>query len=150
MIQDLVNYVDTDFALCTQWDGFIVNNEMYSDEFFNYDYIGAVWDWNDEKSVGNGGFSLRSKRFLEESSQLPIKNFHPEDVALCRVYRNLLVEKGIKFAPKEIARRFSFEGNSLVGHKWNGQTWGFHDLQQSDMSSWSGYKKFMETCTLDY
>lgn len=149
MIKELHKYVSTEYALCTQWDGFVVNPTMYSDDFLKYDYIGAVWNWNDEASVGNGGFSLRSKKFLEVCSQLPIKNFHPEDEVACRTYRNLLLEKDIRFAPKSLAKRFSFEGNSLVGYTWTGNTWGFHDFQVSDMRSWPGYKKFMEDSTND-
>lgn len=144
MIKDLVNYIDTEYALCVQWDGFIVNDNMYSDEFLKYDYIGALWSWNDEKSVGNGGFSLRSKRFLEACSKLQIKNFHPEDLIIGRIYKSLLTDQGMTYAPNDIARKFSFEGNNLVGHSWPGNTWGFHDLQMSDMSNWIGYNNFIK------
>jgi hypothetical protein len=35
-------HVDTEFAILVHEDGFIVNPECWSDEFF-YDYIGAPW-----------------------------------------------------------------------------------------------------------
>ncbi len=41
VIKELHAYVDTDFALLVQWDGFVVNAAAWSDEFLAYDYIGA-------------------------------------------------------------------------------------------------------------
>ena len=57
------NYFDTDYVLTFQSDGFILNPDAWTDEFFNYDYIGAPWGDN-RYAVGNGGFSFRSKKLM--------------------------------------------------------------------------------------
>lgn len=137
MVKELYKYVDTDFVLCTQWDAFVLNYKAWSEEFLSYDYIGAPWWFNDENNVGNGGFSLRSKKFINEASRLPLKNFNPEDVVLCRTYKHLLSIHGIKFAPEHTASKFSFEGNNKYGQKWNGQ-FGWHDSDMTDLNNYKG------------
>ena len=81
-IKNLIEYVDTDYVLVIQYDGFVLNANAWLDDFFNYDYCGAVWpvgpwfgdDFPKElfgtEVVGNGGFSLRSKELLETCSRL--------------------------------------------------------------------------------
>jgi len=64
--------IDTQFTLVTQWDGYVINAEAWTEEFLDYDYIGARWIGDvvkaagspPEYNVGNGGFSLRSDIFL--------------------------------------------------------------------------------------
>lgn len=148
-IQDLHKYVDTEFVLLVQWDGFVINSDSWEDEFLNYDYIGAPWmiaDWavknfNFPEStlgtwiVGNGGFSLRSKKFLETSYKLSlsIKKYHPEDVAMCIWNRDFFESRGIIFAPVSVAKRFSIEGRDQVVYS---KQFGFHDLSDTDISDW--------------
>src|SRR6185437_5908691 len=92
----------------------------WTDEFLKYDYIGAPWlvaDWSLRDFyfpdhllgtwvVGNGGFSMRSKRFLEVSSKLAregkISKMHPEDVAMCVWYKEAFEKEGIRFAPPQL------------------------------------------------
>lgn len=127
-VKDLHRYIDTDYCLIVQPDGFVVNPFMWSDEFLKYDYIGAPWDkllsqrglWmcnmgvfsidNVPIIVGNGGFSLRSKRFLEETSKLDYNDLSlPEDAFICIKSREILNKNNIKFAPLTVAKRFSLE-----------------------------------------
>ncbi len=66
ILYDLIKYVDTDFCLLIHDDSCVVNPEMWTDEFLDYDYIGAPWpEGSQPYRVGNGGFSLRSKRLLD-------------------------------------------------------------------------------------
>lgn len=145
-IEDLHRYVDTDFVLLVQYDGFILNPESWTEEFLKYDYIGSPWlvaDWSvrgfnfppatlGTLIVGNGGFCLRSKKFLETSARLskegkiPEKN--PEDVAMCVWYRNEFEKEGIKFAPINIADLFSIE----YVKKYRNNTFGFHGIYQDE------------------
>src|SRR5476651_2455270 len=37
----LTHFIDTDFALIVQDDGWVVNGNNWRDEYLNYDYIGA-------------------------------------------------------------------------------------------------------------
>jgi hypothetical protein len=95
-------------VLVVQHDGFIVRPESWDRKFLQYDYIGAPWD---NGIVGNGGFSLRSKRLLDVLAEMRdlLTWPHPEDGALCCTYRDELESRGILFAPTDVARRFSVE-----------------------------------------
>jgi hypothetical protein len=119
----LPGYIRTSHVLVTQWDGFVVHPEAWTDEFLVYDYVGAVWpDEPDDCNVGNGGFSLRSRRLLLAGQDMRIKQEHPEDVVLCRSHRNFLEQThGVRFAPARLARRFSVENELTMGISF-----GFH------------------------
>ena len=112
MVKKLNDYVDTEFVLIFQHDGFILSANNWRNEFLNYDYIGAPWigyyNENTEYNVGNGGFSLRSKKLLEIlANDEQIKLGEPEDSLMCRQYRVYLESKGMKYAPEEIAGMFA-------------------------------------------
>ncbi len=134
VVKDLHRYFDTDFVLIIQHDGYVLNPLAWSDEFLQYDYIGAPWSTDiageERLCVGNGGFSLRSKKFCIESSKIEAGRYCPEDVLLCRTNRDLLESKGIRFAPKELAHKFSWEQNRLYP-TYKGQ-FGFHGVKPSD------------------
>ncbi|MEI6316548.1 MAG: DUF5672 family protein [bacterium] len=149
-ICDLYKYVETEYVLLIQHDGFILNPNSWTDEFLKYDYIGAPWlvaDWSvrdfdfPEKLlgtwvVGNGGFCLRSKKFLETSARLAseaiFKKYHPEDVVMCVWDRDKLENEGILFAPVDIAKQFSVEGDDIAYDK----QFGFHGLKWTNIQKW--------------
>ncbi|HYQ99026.1 MAG TPA: DUF5672 family protein, partial [Casimicrobiaceae bacterium] len=65
MLKGLRPHVATPHALVIQWDGYVVNPEAWDPAFLDCDYIGAKWYWHGEgMRVGNGGFSLRSRRLV--------------------------------------------------------------------------------------
>lgn len=105
-----------------QWDGFVVRPEAWDPGFLDFDYIGAIWpQFDDGAVVGNGGFSLRSKRLLEACQSLDVSS-HPEDVTICRTHRVLLEQEfGIRFADPATAARFSYERSNRTGAEF-----GFH------------------------
>lgn len=120
----LTDYLDTDYALIIQDDGFVLNFGQWTDVFLNYDFIGAPWpeekSWIDCQQyknyvnrVGNGGFSLRSRRFMELSSNFDTCEGLGEDVFLCNKNYQYMINNGIKFAPLEIAAGFSYENNLI-------------------------------------
>lgn len=123
VIKELDKHIETDFVLICQHDGYVLDANAWSDEFLEYDYIGAAWLESEGPNVGNGGFSLRSKRLLEIVANDPFINpYHPEDNTLCKLYRPYLEEKyGIRFAPTEVADKFSFELREPIQ-----PTFGFH------------------------
>jgi Protein of unknown function (DUF5672) len=137
MIQRLNSYVDTAFALVIQHDGFVLNPKAWCDEFLAYDYIGAPWWINQQHIVGNGGFSLRSKRLLGllQELEIQISTNVPEDWFICVVLRTELEDRGITFAPIELAQQFALEGNENDGVVWTNQ-FGFHGLRWTDISNW--------------
>jgi len=138
--------VTADYSLIVHGDGFAVNSDAWTNEFFEYDYIGARWK---DGYIGNGGFSLRSRKLydalldikppvkakdypkpiLQDSRNFVIDNTGeyviPEDNIICKIYKDLLETKyGIKFAPPEIADRFSIE--HCMDSPWLGKSFGFH------------------------
>jgi len=139
VIKQLHRYVKTDYFLLFQNDGWILNPDAWDDDFLNYDYIGAPWQW-DEYPCGNGGFTLRSKALMEKCSEIIIKQYEPEDLIICTKYRAYLKSKGFKFAPREVAERFSLEKNFRYEDKWDGQ-FGFHDIEKTDISRWKPPKE---------
>lgn len=125
IIKDLNKYINTEFVLIVQWDGYVINPHLWMNEFLNYDYIGARWpQYYDEHNVGNGGFSLRSKKLLTALQKIKYlyDSSIPEDELICRKMRgNLENDFHISFAPCEIADKFSYE-QTIPTHK----TFGFH------------------------
>lgn len=129
-IEKMNEFVQTDYVLIIHPDGYIQNESAWDDNWLKYDYIGAVWDWYNKNLVGNGGFSLRSKKLLNILSNLDVSDIdvHPEDDFICRKIRNWLeLEYDIKFAPVEVAKLFSIEGYGLkpTYNVYRGE-FGFH------------------------
>lgn len=109
MVKEIGQHFSTTHALVVQWDGFVVNPDCWEDGFLNYDYIGAPWV-NSRYAVGNGGFSLRSRKLVDALQDPEVSSFDPEDYAICDRYHDLLVTRyGIRFAPVSVASRFSCE-----------------------------------------
>jgi hypothetical protein len=131
MIQDLYSHLpegDYTHVLTIHPDGYIQRAQAWSDDWLQYDYIGATWWYKDGMNNGNGGFSLRSKRFIELCSKLELQTYHPEDDVLCRQLRPWFEkEYGIKFAPDDVANKFSIEAYAVPApyNKYSGQ-FGFH------------------------
>lgn len=111
-MRELYKHVTTSHMLVFQHDGYVNNWKAWDNDWLQYDYIGSPWWYTDGMNVGNGGFSLRSRRLMEIVATDPtITEMHPEDHQICRTYRAYLESKyGIKFAPQEVAEKFSFEG----------------------------------------
>ena len=129
ILKELYRFIETKYVLVFQWDGFILNPFAWNDLFLQYDYIGAPWFINDDYNVGNGGFSLRSRKLMEMVAlDDHIDKCHPEDNVICRTYGEYLRKKGFSFAPAKIAELFSVEGA-----KWEGQ-FGFH---RAEISNWN-------------
>ena len=121
-LKKLQESVKTEFCLNIQSDSTIIDQSKWTDHFLDYDYIGAPWpehilrtsDMCQDKIkwfpnvVGNGGFSIRSKRFIDSCFNLEI--FHKnEDLNICVFNYYNMVNRGIKFAPSELAYKFSVE-----------------------------------------
>lgn len=123
VIKKLNYFFQTEYVLVCQHDGYVLDGNCWDDDFLKYDYIGAPWLYIDGKNVGNGGFSLRSKRL---QSALAMDNFidatDPEDQAIGRLYRDYLIKKyDIAFAPEDVADKFSYELRQPAQ-----PTFGFH------------------------
>jgi hypothetical protein len=131
ILLELANKIKTDYALIIQFDGFVINPSSFNDFFYKFDYIGAPWPagtvFGKGAIVGNGGFSLRSRKLIEAIPKYcsSISPNVPEDATICRYLRTILEEfDGIVFAPVEVARYFSFEMEAVKDN----EPFGFHGL----------------------
>ena len=132
MIYDLHKHVDTSHVLTIHDDGFVINPEKWDPFWLEFDYIGAPWEysensfidpWGNHVRVGNGGFSLRSKKLLEVPLRANVPwdinwgdfykhmdaGFTSEDGNICVHNRHIYEVLGCKFAPVNVAARFSHE-----------------------------------------
>jgi hypothetical protein len=155
----LHQFIETDYALIVQNDGWVLNGTSFSKDFLEFDYVGAPCAMGDVIVRGarsymkffrwvphetrhepgvkvnysmNGGFSLRSKKFLKTPSALGLDyRLRPpeirqarggegyqmawpdgdawEDVYHCVINRAAMDDTGIRFAPLGVGLRFSFE-----------------------------------------
>jgi hypothetical protein len=157
----LPQVVTTDFTLVVEPDGFAVNPMAWDDCFLNYDYVGAVWPWMwgggpywGGPIVGNGGFSLRSRKLLDALREIqpswrladwagdprlefPPRHFYGtgrqgqkvihDDFLISIWYRGVLEKSfGISFCPPELANKFSVESAAPFTEYWVGRSFGFH------------------------
>ena len=107
----LPKYIHNDYMLSIHADSFIINPELWSDEFLQYDYVGAPWapaDWCSVNRVGNDGFLLKSKKFLNLEEVLPQTDRHV-DVYVTNTFYDFFTYAGCKYAPIDVACRFSLE-----------------------------------------
>jgi hypothetical protein len=112
MLTKLVNYINTNFCLVIQNDGFIINPHLWNDKFMNYDYIGAPWSkyamkvWGRTNQIGNGGFSLRSKHLMNHiKSKLNLDFNIAEDVTISKIIES----DKFKYPDVKTASEFSWE-----------------------------------------
>lgn len=145
-VQQTNRYIKGDFCLNVQHDSTIIDNSKWSDKFLDFDYIGAPWPMEIIQAsdmvagrieeipnvVGNGGFSLRSRKFVEESAKLGWEHKN-EDLNICVFNYQRMIDAGIKFAPPELAVMFSKEhptpyhrGGFFRSQLWTYDSFGFH------------------------
>lgn len=117
MLRGMQEHVTTDHILFVQWDAMAYNSACWSDEFLEYDYIGAPWPWKTEGSnIGNGGFSLRSRRLLDALRDPTIQMdatdpdaVNEDQVIGCSDRKYLETAYGIKYPTTQVAAQFSYE-----------------------------------------
>lgn len=124
MLRHLADHVATSHCLVVQWDGYVVHPERWDPAFLEFDYLGASWpQFGDGYDVGNGGFSLRSRRLLKACQAEQFVPSHPEDVAIGRINRPWLEQQGMRFATRQMADTFSAERASTPD-----KAFGFHGV----------------------
>ena len=141
IFQDLHKYFKTSHCLIVQADSFVVNSSLWKDEFLKYDYIGGPWPNKieinpnltlhlEKNPVGNGGFSLRSRKLVETTTKINFNSLNfpmkAEDVVICYFLYQEMINNGIRFAPPKLAAQFSMENvDHLYGQNVN-SVFGFH------------------------
>lgn len=159
MMHSLYAFIKTDYCLIVQDDSWVLNGNNFTEEFYQYDYIGppthcgfqfndtvdtiehlfVQFYWVDKPNtfvIQNGGFSFRTRRFLEACNVHGITHTVPdplvlgkskkkqkwtnnwnEDVQLTGMLRPALMQCGYKFAPLQVASKFGFEYLDRIWHK---------------------------------
>tara|TARA_Y100000590_G_scaffold198405_1_gene225318 strand:+ start:907 stop:1608 length:702 start_codon:yes stop_codon:yes gene_type:complete len=147
IFQDLHKYFQTSHCLIVQADSFVVNSDFWDDEFLKFDYIGGPWPDKIEinqnlildlkkNPVGNGGFSLRSRKLVEATAKIDFSSLKfpmkAEDVVICYYLYDKMINNGIRFAPPQLAAKFSMENiDHLYGQNVN-SVFGFHGKHMRD------------------
>ena len=125
ILKRLHKHIDTEHCLLVQWDGFVIDAQAWTPKFFAFDYIGAPWpQFGRGRNVGNGGFSLRTRKLLQACADDRFRASHPEDLAICHANRSFLEDEyDIRFADETIAHQFAFERIPAAA-----PTFGFHGV----------------------
>jgi hypothetical protein len=116
--KEFYNNIPTEVFLIFQTDSIICkSNKDLINDFINYDYIGAPWT---DKTVGNGGLSLRKKSKMLEIINNCAYNNQAEDLYFTKACPNI----SRNIPSFEDAKRFSVEtvynDTSFGVHKpWN-------------------------------
>ncbi|MCW5625492.1 MAG: methyltransferase domain-containing protein [Burkholderiales bacterium] len=114
VIKGLPRFVNTAHVLIVRWDGFVAHAEAWDPAFLEYD------------SVGDRGFSLRSKRLLDAllDDSFAEDTLHDDDVIDGAFRPRLEAEFGIRFAPAALTSGFA-RAAATDGEP----TFGFHGAQ---------------------
>jgi len=151
VIYDLHKHIKSDYCLLIQPDGYVVRPEKWNDDFLKWDYIGAPWPLSESAyidpfgnhiRVGNGGFSLRSKKLLNVPNETDIvfevnegefykhmnAGCYNEDGNICVHNRHVFEKHGCEFAPVDLAAQFSQESDcpEIIGVS----AFGFHSVKR--------------------
>jgi hypothetical protein len=126
MFLELGKHVDSSHMLFVHDHAFVLTASLWSEDWLQYDYIGAGWNWmpdayichetGEHVRVGNGGMSLRSFKLLNLPKKMgwylkEEQGWKNEDGQICVYWRKQMLENGIKYAPIEVASVFSYEKN---------------------------------------
>lgn len=132
MVTELHKHFDTSHVLVMQLDGYITHPELWNNDWLQYDYIGAPWmPGHQPCAVGNGGFSLRSRRFQEWLSDYIAANGWkplPDDIVISVNAHDDAVAAGFTYAPVSVAEIFSKE-QPLPTRSLKVPTFGFHGAE---------------------
>lgn len=127
--------ITTSHALMYQWDAGVRDVSCWTDNFLAYDYIGAPWpgkrggQWTPMPglTVGNGGFTLMSKKLCDHLYEMRgVYGIDTDHALSCRRRGNIEAAIGAKWAPEELAFQFAFEhGNNAERGR---PSFGYHDV----------------------
>lgn len=153
ILWQLPHHINTDFCILVQTDGIATNKNAWTDDFFNWDYIGApipLWETlclegNFFRRVGSGGFNWRSRKFLQASLTCPMtKKIVGEDIATFRIHYRHFEKMGCRFAPIDIALKWCAELRLEDHWNWNpNDSFGRHGVFDNwslyDLSPWAAF-----------
>lgn len=119
MLKDFYKYIDTERCLIVQRDGWILNPQSWDESWNLLDFIGPLFMQLDR--CGSGGFSLRSKKIMQDiSAHLPAWDGTQKDAERIQAKLSFYEDgeltltqfsKGYKIATLEQAANFAAGGN---------------------------------------
>jgi hypothetical protein len=139
MFREFGKHITTSHCLLVQYHAWILDPDLFDQNWLQYDYGGSPWAIRDNaymsndgtrSRVGNGGFSLRSSRLMNLSKKydLPLREeqgWKNEDGQICCYYKKEFLNWGIKYMPLEDAAKFAYE-TSVPENKGIANFFGFH------------------------
>lgn len=133
MLTNIYQYIETEHVLIVQRDGWILNPQSFKQEWLSLDWISPLFVQYDR--CGSGGFSLRSKRLMEEvTRQMPewdgTQKGADEIQASLQYYEDgeiCLTDKfkDFKFATLDQAADFAMGGNRNPAY-YRKKAFGYH------------------------
>jgi hypothetical protein len=140
--EELGKHIETTHMLMVQYHGFVIRPWLWDNEWLRYDFIGAPWyeapefislSTGEMVRVGNGGFSLRSKKLMDLPKKIGIhtisdRGYTNDDGLINSYYRKTFLESGIIYPDVHVAAIFSHENN--VPENKGIATFGFHRYPQ--------------------
>lgn len=100
------HFADYDYVLIFQTDSLMFPfAPLQITSFFGYDWCGAPWRHHPKHKGGNGGFSLRNVKRMQElltKRPYPVKCQTPEDLYICNL-------PGIRLPERSLSMQFSVE-----------------------------------------
>lgn len=137
MLTRVHEYIDTPHFLIVQRDGWVLNPESFDPAWLELDYVAPMFMQYDK--VGSGGFSLRSKKMMQEISEtIPFWDGSEKEAQriqkLLNYYEDGVISftkfiKPFKIATLEQAARFGQGGNRNKKH-FRETPFGFHRTWQ--------------------
>jgi hypothetical protein len=145
-----LDYFETSHMLKCTWDGFILNPHVWDDSWLDYDMIGSPWQerCGFNNRVGNSGFSLQSRKFLETARKYKNSNYqrgYPADVWLCQTMYDIFKAEGVKYAPAGVAGKFGWESYIESGEAGPDRSFGFHGFGEGKSKEYH-YNKLLNLC----
>lgn len=129
---ELSTLFSTSHCIVCQLDGYPINPDQWNESWLKYDYIGSPWpnEWLSyhgypfDSRVGNGGFSLRSKKLCDAIAKEGFEQM-PDDVFVSGKMRGKMEKSGFLYASPEVAIHFGKEHN-VPEYNASIKTFGFH------------------------
>jgi hypothetical protein len=137
MLSKMHQYFDTPSLMIVQRDGWILNPESWDNEWLELDFIGGIF--MQMNRVGSGGFSLRSKKIMQDVSRtIPEWDWTQKHAEEIQLFLNFYEDgelslsqfsKNYKIATMEQAANFSQAGNRTPAY-FREKPFGWHRTWQ--------------------
>jgi hypothetical protein len=139
MLTKAYQYIDTTHFLTVQRDGWVLNPQSWDDSWLQNDYTAPLYQ--QYPKVGSGGFSLRSKRMMEEIAKTEMPDWDWTDKQAHEIQQGVgMYEDGVcslknrngkyKIATLEQGANFA-QGGCRDPKYYREYSFGFHRTHQS-------------------